>query len=286
MIAVYRGAEQHADRLRRRPVDDDGAGHARHLPGPGRRVRDRARCRARELQRDRVASRPDPAPPPDRDRDGVVDGLDKCPTRAGPPVTRTATAASIPTRIRTRTASRSAATSARRRTRRPRPQPRRCLDSCRSGASAATRSQGHADRQRRPLPLLPRGGAAGREDHDPLRSPLQVHAQGASAAARSPRSRRPSRSGSSPALVPGRPEDPHVRDAEGPDRHLRPVRGQARRPQEDQALPAPRLHEATKAMPIAGAAIAGVLVLGGLGLGGGYAVAAMGGDDDGGRSRR
>jgi hypothetical protein len=35
-------------------------------------------------------------------------------------------------------------------------------------------------------------------------------------------------------------------------------------------------------MPVGGAAIAGVLVLGGLGFGGGYAVAAMGGDDDGG----
>jgi hypothetical protein len=35
-------------------------------------------------------------------------------------------------------------------------------------------------------------------------------------------------------------------------------------------------------MPVTGAAIAGVLVLGGLGFGGGYAIATMGGDDDGG----
>ena len=38
-------------------------------------------------------------------------------------------------------------------------------------------------------------------------------------------------------------------------------------------------------MPVAGAAIAGVLVLGGLGFGGGYAVASMGGDDSGGGTK-
>jgi hypothetical protein len=38
-------------------------------------------------------------------------------------------------------------------------------------------------------------------------------------------------------------------------------------------------------MPVAGTAIAGVLVLGGLGFGGGYAVAGMGGDDGGGGAK-
>ena len=69
-------------------------------------------------------------------------------------------------------------------------------------------------------------------------------------------------------LVPGGPQDPHLRDAQGPDRRLHPVHGQAGRVQEDQALPEPGLDEAAKAMPVAGAAIAGVLVLGGLGFGG------------------